>query len=79
MVISFIYGAMPKCMTTFNGAHSSVEFPVFVRIWHKVVSFHAGMCTFGSQILLPKVCEYFKSGHTFGSHTVTISVRLRFL
>jgi hypothetical protein len=32
--------------------------------------FHAGMCTFGSQILVVKVCEYIKSGHTFGRRAV---------
>jgi hypothetical protein len=28
------------------------------------------MCTFGSQNLVPKVCEYIKSVHTFGRHAV---------
>jgi hypothetical protein len=32
--------------------------------------FHVGMYSFGSQILVPKVCEYIKSGHTFGRCTV---------
>jgi hypothetical protein len=30
------------------------------------LQFHAGMCTFGSEILVPKACEHIKSGHTFG-------------
>jgi hypothetical protein len=30
--------------------------------------FHAGMCRFWS--LMPQVCDYIKSGHTFGSHVV---------
>jgi hypothetical protein len=28
------------------------------------------MCAFGSQILVPKVCEYIKSSHTFGRRSV---------
>jgi hypothetical protein len=32
---------------------------------------HAGMFGFGSQITVQKVCEYIRSGHIFGRHTVT--------
>jgi hypothetical protein len=28
------------------------------------MQFHTGMCTFGSQMFVLKVCEYIKSGHT---------------
>jgi hypothetical protein len=34
--------------------------------------FHGGRCTFGSQNVVPKICEYVKSGHTFGRHAVTL-------
>jgi hypothetical protein len=30
------------------------------------------MCIFGRQILVAKVCEYIKSGHTFGHCTVNV-------
>jgi hypothetical protein len=41
--------------------HSSMELQelsVFVQMWHNSSQFHAGMCTFGSQILLLKICKY---------------------
>jgi hypothetical protein len=34
--------------------------------------FHTGMCTSRSQILMLKVCEYIKSGLTFGHHMSVI-------
>jgi hypothetical protein len=52
---------------------------------HKIVSFcpnmaqsnkfHAGMCAFGSQSLVPKVFEYVESGHTFGRHAIKIATQ----
>jgi hypothetical protein len=36
-----------------------------------VPEFHPGMFAFSSQILLLKVCEYIKSGHTFGHCVIT--------
>jgi hypothetical protein len=43
--------------------------PYLDKNW-QFLKFHTGMCTFGSQSLAPKVCEYIKSGHTFGCHAV---------
>jgi hypothetical protein len=34
--------------------------------------YHAGMFTFNSQILVSKVCEYIKNGHTFGHRAVKL-------
>jgi hypothetical protein len=48
--------------------HSSVKLLGTVRFCsNKAQSsqFHAGMCMFGSQILVPTVCKYIKSGHIF--------------
>jgi hypothetical protein len=50
---------------------------LFVQIYMAQSSqFHLGMCTFGSEILVPKVCKYIKSGHTFGHCTVNYWVRV---
>jgi hypothetical protein len=74
---------MPKCVTTCNAfayfwhetlvvnrSHSNVELPGTVSFCPNTEQFHAGMCTFGSQIIVSKVCKYIKSGHNFGSHAI---------
>jgi hypothetical protein len=44
--------------------------PYFDKTW-QFLKFHAGMCTFGSQNLVPKVFKYIKSVHILGCHAVS--------
>jgi hypothetical protein len=40
----------------------------------QINKFYAGVFAFGSLILMPKWCEYIKSGHTFGRQAINIVI-----
>jgi hypothetical protein len=49
------------------------------HIWGKSNSYcslHAGMFAFGSQILVPKVYEYIRSGHTVRRYAVSVQAEI---
>jgi hypothetical protein len=55
---------------TYTFQHKTDYFVPYLDNNWQFLKFHAGMCLFGSQNLVPKICEYIESGHTFGCWAV---------